>query len=90
MITKGRPTTARRPKAPLEVRVSVDFRVGEADEDRITMLDRRAVPMVDSVFANRDRIVRAFFQMMIKGGMKSPSVIRELLPAAKLMRRSGE
>lgn len=66
--------------------MTVDFRFGEAQDDRVRMLDHRRVPMVDSVFANRDRILRSFVQLMIHGGMKSPAVMRELLPLARYMR----
>ncbi len=66
--------------------MTVDFRFGADEDDRVRMLNHRRVPMVDSVFANRDRILRSFVQLMIQGGMKSPSVVRELVPLARYMR----
>lgn len=79
----------RLPKGPLEVRLTMRFKFGDEPDDVITMMDDRAVPMVDSVFRNRDRIVRTFVRLLVKAGMAQPRVARELFPVAKLLRRGS-
>lgn len=74
-------------KQPLEVRMTVRFKFGEEPDDAITMMDDRRVPMVDSVFKNRDRIVRGFVKLLVKAGLAQPKVAREIFPAVKLLRR---
>jgi hypothetical protein len=72
---------------PLEVDLTVRFRFGEEPEDTMTPIDQRRVPMVNSVFKNRDRILRAFVALMFKAGMSSPKVVGQLLPVAGKGRR---
>lgn len=75
--------------AGLTVNLTVRYRFGDDADDRITVIDQRPVPMVNSVFDNRDRIIRQFAKLMIVAGLKSPRVMRELSPWAALTRRSG-
>ena len=63
------------------------LRFGDAEDDRITMIERQKVPMVHSVFENRDRIVRQFVKLLVLGGVRSPRVVRELNPLAIRKRR---
>jgi len=74
-------------KKPLEVRMTMRFKFGEEPDDVITMMDDRRVPMVNSVFKNRDRIVRGFVQLLMRAGLKQPKVVSELVPILKLLRR---
>lgn len=83
-----RPAPPRRTEAPLEVDLTVAFRFGDDPGDRITPIDGRRVPMVNSVFQNRDRILRAFVGLMFKAGLSSPKVVGHLLPAAGKRRRT--
>lgn len=76
-------------KQPLEVRMTMRFKFGEEADDVITMMDDRQVPMVDSVFKNRDRIVRGFVNLLLRAGLKQPKVAREIFPLVKLLRRKG-
>lgn len=78
----GRPA-----KAPLEVQLTVRFNFGAEPEDAITVMNKRRLPMVNSVFANRDRIVRGFVTLLLRSGMRSPAVAREIMPLVKLLRR---
>lgn len=71
----------------IEVNLTVRYRFGDTEDDRITMIDQRRVPMVNSVFDNRDRIIRQFAKLMILAGLKSPRVVRELSPFGVLKRR---
>lgn len=77
----------RRAKEPIDVQLTVCFRFGEEPGEYVTMIDDRRVPMVNSVFHSRDVIVRQFAKLMLKAGMAQPKVLRELLPALKLLRR---
>lgn len=95
---KGRrPAGARRERAPreqrlkkgepLEVELSVSFKFGDQPDDRLTPIDRRKLPMVDSVFRNRDRIMRQFAALLFKTGLSSPKVVGRVLPVPAALRR---
>lgn len=75
----------RRGQDPLEVELTVSFRFGEEAEDRVTPIRQRKLPMVNSVFESRDRILRAFVTLMLKTGLSTPKVAGQILPAARLM-----
>lgn len=83
---KGR----RRGAEPLEVRLTLRYRFGEDPEDTVTMMDDRAVPMVDSVFKNRDRILRALATTLVRAGATRPKVLRELMPGLGLLRGAAK
>ena len=76
-----------RKKEPLDVNLTVRFNFGDEPEDAITVLNDVRVPMADSVFTNRDRIVKGFVSLLLKGGLKSPAVTREIFPIVKLLKR---
>ena len=80
----------QRPKEPLEVRVTVRFKFGNGADEVVTMMDNRSVPMVDSVFKNRDRIARQFLRLLVRAGAAQPKVARELLPLLRLLKRRGK
>jgi len=86
IIPKGR--TRQAAEAPLEVFLTVRARFGPAEDDHITMIERRRVPMVNSVFENRDRILRQFVKLLVVGGFKSPRVVSELNPLTRRKRRT--
>ncbi|MEQ1438252.1 hypothetical protein AAG565_02715 [Fontimonas sp. SYSU GA230001] len=65
---------------PLEVELTVSFRFGDEAGDQVTPIRERKVPMVDSVFKNRDRIIRGFVKLLVKTGLTSPQVVGHLLP----------
>ncbi len=90
MISKaGRSKRVARPRnEPLEVDLTVRFRFGDEPEDTVTPVDQRRVPMVNSVFKNRDRILRAFVALMFKAGLSSPKVVGQLLPSTTKRRRN--
>lgn len=97
MIAKARkstetaesPTAPRRPRRgePLEVRLSLKVRFGDAPDESVVLMKDRQVPMVDSVFQNRDRILRGFTMLLLKASLAQPKVVREVFPALKLMGR---
>lgn len=75
-----------RRRDPLEVRLTLRYRFGDEPDDTVTMMDDRAVPMVDSVFKSRDLILRALAASLVKAGLSRPKVVAELVPGVKLMR----
>jgi len=80
--------TPRRVKPPLEVRLSLKVRFGaDADESVVLMQDRR-VPMVNSVFENRDRILRSFTMLLLRASMTQPKVMGEVFPALRLFNKA--
>jgi hypothetical protein len=83
----GKKRSSRRVKEPLDVQLTVRFNFGQQPEDVLTVIDNVRVPMVESVFKSRDRIVRGFVSMLLKTGLKSPAVTRELFPIIRLLRR---
>lgn len=76
-----------RKKEPVDVNLTVKFNFGDEADDAITILNDVRVPMVDSVFNNRDRIVKGFVSLLLKSGLKSPAVTREIFPIVKLLKR---
>jgi hypothetical protein len=95
MILKKRQNTFAEGRArrlskgePLDVRLTVKFKFGDQPGDSVTVMEDRSVPMVESVFKSRDRIVKGFVTLLLKTGLAQPRVARELFPLAKLLRRS--
>lgn len=83
-------STARRrtkEEEPLDVELTLSFRFGDEPDDKVTMIDQRSIPMVGSVFEKRDVLVRNFVSLMLKASARQPKVLKELLPALRLLRR---
>lgn len=72
---------------PLEVRLSVTYKFGDAPEDAVKIMEDRSIPMVNSVFENRDRIMRGFVMGLLRAGASQPKVLREVFPAVKLLKK---
>ena len=83
---KGR-RARRRSRDPLDVQLTVRFKFGAEAEDQVTVINNRSVPMVGSVIANRDRILRGFVNLLIRTALKQPRVARELFPLLTLPTR---
>ena len=83
-----RSARARREAEPVEVRLTLRYRFGDEPDDTVTVMDDRAIPMVDSVFKNRDRIVRAFAMTLVRAGISKPKVVSELVPGLGLLRKA--
>jgi hypothetical protein len=43
--------------------------------------------MVNSVFEQRDRIIRTFAMSLLRVGLAQPKVVHEVFPAVKLLRK---
>lgn len=67
-------------RAPLNVEVTVVIKTGERPEDCITILDDYPVPMVGSIFAYRDQILRFFALSLVRVALSSPAMYREVAP----------
>lgn len=77
----------RKLREPLDVRLTFKINFGETPADAVTVMNERRVPMVNSVFEHRDRIVRTFAMSLLRVGLAQPSVVREVFPAMKLIRK---
>lgn len=73
----GRPR--RRRREPLEVILTFKMNLGDRASDAVTLIEERRVPLVGSVFDNRDRILREFLRLLMKAGARQPAVMRRLL-----------
>lgn len=86
-LAERRRKRQRERKEPLEVRMTMRFKFGEEPDDVVTMMDDVPVPMVDSVFKNRDSIVRGFVNLLLRAGLKQPKVAGEIFPLVKFLRK---
>jgi hypothetical protein len=57
----------------MEVILTVKFNFGDRPRDHVTLVDERRVPLVGSVFENRDRIAREFLRLLVKAGATQPA-----------------
>lgn len=92
MIAKLPPDHAprvRKPRRqePLEVKLSFRVRFGDAPDELVTVIDDSAIPMVNSVFQQRDRILRSFTMLLLRASFAQPKVVRELFPALKFLNK---
>lgn len=78
MIAKDDKAKPRKHE-PLDVSLTVRFNYGETPDEAITVIDDRRIPMVGSVFANRDRIIRGFVALLLKTGLREPKVAQKIL-----------
>ena len=74
MIDKPTTSSARkkRKQEPLEVRLTLAYKFGDDADDVVTIMNNRSIPMVNSVFENRDRILRGFVLGLLKAGVSQP------------------
>ncbi|QHS08779.1 hypothetical protein [Sinimarinibacterium sp. NLF-5-8] len=79
----------RKPRdvEPVEVELTVQFRFGDEPDDVVTPLSAAKVPMVNSVFQNRDRIVAGLVALTVQAGLASPKVVGQLWPILKFIKR---
>lgn len=87
IISKAVAGARRRPREPLEVILTVKMNFGQQPRDAVTLVDERKVPLVGSVFENRDRIAREFMRLLVRAGARQPAMVRRALSAR---RRRGE
>jgi hypothetical protein len=88
ILNKGSgPARRKRRKEPLDVELTVRMNFGNRPSDAMTLVKNRRVPLVGSVFENRDRIAKGFLRLLLKASASQPKVIGSLLPARLLQRR---
>ena len=68
-----------RHRQPMEVVLTVKVNFGDRPSEAVTLIDERRVPLVGSVFDNRDRIAREFVRLLVKAGAKQPRVLGRML-----------
>lgn len=74
----------------MEIQLTVAFRFGDQPDDVVTVIDDRRIPLVDSVFDSRDAIVRNFVRLLLKAAVTQPKVLREIVPALKMVPRRAK
>lgn len=83
IIAKAAARPRRRRREPLEVILTFRMNLGERPSDAMTLIHERRVPLVGSVFDNRDRILREFVRLLLKAGARQPRAVRKLLALRK-------
>jgi len=79
IISKALGRSRHRRKQPMDVILTLKINFGDMPGDAITLVDERRVPLVGSVFENRDRIAREFLRLLLKATSLQPRVVRTLL-----------
>jgi len=79
IISKALGRSRHRRKQPMDVILTLKINFGDSPSDALTLVDERRVPLVGSVFENRDRIAREFLRLLLKATSLQPRVVRTLL-----------
>jgi hypothetical protein len=83
MITKAIGRARHQRKQPMDVVLTLKVNFGDHPGDAVTLLEERKIPLVGSVFENRDRIAREFLSLLLKAGARQPRVLRRLFGEGK-------
>lgn len=83
ILSKAVGRERRRRRQPMEVILTVKMNFGDHPRDAMTLMHERRVPLVGSVFDNRDRIAREFLRMMVKAGARQPAIMRRMFGAGR-------
>lgn len=78
MISKAIGRARQRRKEPLDVILTLKVNLGDHPDDAVTLIEEQRIPLVGSVFENRDRIAREFLRLLMKAGSQ-PRAVRRLL-----------
>lgn len=62
--------------APLEVTLQVDVRYGVEPDDVVTIVEQRRIPLLGTLFEQRDALMRGLLRLMMKAAMATPGVLR--------------
>ena len=63
----------------MDVILTLKINFGDSPGDALTLIEERNVPLVGSVFDNRDRIAREFLRLLLMAGARQPKVLRSML-----------
>ncbi len=70
IISKAFGRTRQRRKEPLDVVLTLKLNFGDSPGDALTLIEEQRVPLVGSVFENRDRIAREFLRLLLKASSR--------------------
>ena len=68
MISKALGRVRQRGKQPMDVILTLKINFGDGPGDAVTLFNEQRVPLVGSVFENRDRIAREFVKLLVRAG----------------------
>lgn len=71
---------ARRKPDPVEMQLTMVVNFGDEEDDSVTLFDDHELKMVGSVLNNRDKILRLFVFNLVRAGLMTPRVAREMVP----------
>ena len=79
IISKALGRARQRRKQPLDVVLTLKLNFGDSPGDALTLIEEQRVPLVGSVFENRDRIAREFLRLLLKASSRQPGVLKTLM-----------
>ena len=79
IISKALGRARQRRKEPLDVVLTLKLNFGDSPGDALTLIEEQRVPLVGSVFENRDRIAREFLRLLLKASSRQPRVLKTLM-----------
>ena len=79
IISKALGRSRQRRQQPMEVILTLKVNFGNNPADAMTLIEERKVPLVGSVFDNRDRIAREFLRLLMMAGARQPQVLKKML-----------
>lgn len=79
IISKALGRARQRRKQPMDVILTLKVNFGDSPGDALTLIEEQRVPLVGSVFDNRDRIAREFLRLLLKASSRQPRVLKTLL-----------
>ena len=72
IISKALGRARKRRKQPMDVILTLKVNFGDSPGDAVTLLEESKVPLVGSVFENRDRIAREFLRLLLAATSRQP------------------
>ena len=78
IISKALGRARQRRKPPMDVVLTLKVNFGDSPHDAVTLLEETKVPLVGSVFENRDRIAREFLRLLLAATSRQPRVLKTL------------
>ena len=79
IISKALGRARERRKQPMDVILTLKVNFGGSPGDAMTLLEEQKIPLVGSVFENRDRIAREFLRLLLAATSRQPRVLKTLL-----------
>lgn len=58
--------------------LTLKLNYGDEPSESVTLVDERRVPLVGSVFDNRDRIAREFLNLITRAATRQPRLLRRI------------